>query len=95
MYLNNKYYNIITKMDHIKNPVFIENSKDPFNGKFVKKIWLFKKTKLGRTKRDLIWIYMRHRGKLSVADVLKKYKCQNREAHIYYRGECQPRKVIL
>jgi len=60
--------------NEIKNPIFRQNVVCNKTGKVIKKVWAFKITKLERTKRDLVWEYYRHRGKLNVNDLLKKYK---------------------
>lgn len=63
---------ICNSLKHIKNKTFLNNSLDPLSQKYVKEIWFYKKTKLGRIKKDLVWIYYRNRGTKSVYDTLKE-----------------------
>ena len=64
---------ICNSLKHIKNKTFLSNTYDPLNQKFVKEIWAYKKTKLDRLKRDLVWVYFRDRGKKSVTKTFKDY----------------------
>jgi len=64
--------------EDLTNPIFKKNIVDPRNGKFVKRIWLKKKMKdtkfkKNREKFDLVWQYYRDRGRQSVENILKKY----------------------
>ena len=52
--VNTEKPKIKTKMDHLKNPLFIKNSKDPVNGQFVKSIWLLKNMKEIKYKKNRI-----------------------------------------
>lgn len=61
-----------SKLRHIKNKTYLNNSLDPLTGKYVKIIWAYKQTKLDRTKRDMIWQYFRHRNRKSVGDALRE-----------------------
>jgi len=77
-------------MDHLKNPVFIQNITDPLNGKCVKEIRVKKQMKdtqfkTDRIKYDMIWQYYRDRARTSVIDVYKKYK--GKELKIIYSGD--------
>ena len=77
-------------MDQLKNPVFINNIRDPINGKSVKEIRVKKQMKdtqfkTDRFKYDMIWQYYRDRARTSVSDVYKKYK--GNELKIIYSGD--------
>lgn len=63
--------NLPSKIKHIKNSKFLDNTWDPVAQKYVKSIWLHKITKLNREKYDLIWQYYRNRHKNSVGSVYK------------------------
>lgn len=63
-----------SKINHLKNPVFIENIKDPNTGKYVKKIYQVKTSKIGRTIEPLVWEYYKNRGNTSIESIYKKYK---------------------
>jgi hypothetical protein len=74
----------------LKNPVFIANSIDPLNGKFVKEIRaqkIMKDTqfKQNRIKFDIVWQYMRDRGRQSVESIYKKHK--GKLLHVIYSGD--------
>lgn len=74
----------------LKNPIFIANSTDPLNGKFVKEIRaqkIMKDTqfKQNRIKFDIVWQYMRDRGRQSVESIYKKYK--GKLLHVVYSGD--------
>lgn len=80
---------ICNSLKHIKNKTFLNNSYDPLSKKFVKEIWFYKKTKLGRIKRDLVWIYYRHRGTKSVCSTLKELISNNIiKINIIYFDDC-------
>jgi len=75
---------------NLKNPVFIANSTDPLNGKFVKEIRVQKimkdtQFKQNRIKFDIVWQYMRDRGRQSVESIYKKHK--GKLLHIIYSGD--------
>lgn len=65
------------KLSHIVNDVFLNNTINPLNGKYVRKIWAHKRTKLGRWKRDLIWEFFRDRKRKSVAETLRRTLYKN------------------
>jgi hypothetical protein len=85
-----------SKLAHIKNKNIIQNSWDPINEKYVKKIWAHKKTKLDREKRDLIWEYYRHRNKWPVTEAFKKtyYKNVRDVVVIYFDDPVQHRFLL-
>ncbi|QKF93482.1 CDC45-like domain-containing protein [Fadolivirus algeromassiliense] len=58
------------KLKHIKNIRMLNNSYDPLTGKYIKKIWTYKRTKIDRVKRDLVWEYFRHRKTTSIVDTI-------------------------
>ena len=60
-----------SKLKHIKNQKFLDYTYNPLVKKYVKQIWAYKKTKLDRIKRDLIWAYYRHRGTKLAAQALR------------------------
>ncbi len=64
-------------IDSIKNPVFKTNIVDIETNQVVNSIYLVKKTKLGRTMNTMVWQIFRHRGKLNVNQVIKKYSREN------------------
>jgi hypothetical protein len=75
---------------NLKNPIFIANSIDPLNGKFVKEIRaqkIMKDTqfKQNRIKFDIVWQYMRDRGRQSVESIYKKHK--GKLLHVIYSGD--------
>lgn len=51
----------------------LDNAFDPNENKYVKKIWAYKITKIGREKRDLVWEYFRHRKTVPAVSMYKKY----------------------
>ncbi len=67
----------IKYIDSIKNPVFKTNIVDTETNQVVNSIYLVKKTKLGRTLNTMVWQIFRHRGKLNVNQVIKKYSREN------------------
>ena len=78
------------KLDQLKNPIFIANSTDPLNGKYVKEIRAEKhmkdtQFKKDRIKYDLVWQYMRDRGRQSVESIYKKYA--NKPLKVIYSGD--------
>lgn len=68
-----------SKLAHIVNQTFLINTWNPITGKYVKKIWAFKLTKLGREKRDMVWEYYRYRGRKSVMETVKDLYYRNRK----------------
>ena len=83
--------NLPSKIKHIKNETILTNSWDPINEKYVKKVWAYKKTKLDRIKRDLIWEYYRHRNRTHVGEIIKKtfYKNVKNVTIIYFDDPIQ------
>ena len=65
------------KLSHIKNNQMLNNCFDPIVNKYVKKVWAFKRTKLNRVKRDLIWEFFRNRKKQSFTETLRKTYYKN------------------
>lgn len=63
-----------SKIAHLKNPTFIANIKDPNTGKYVKKIYQVKISKIGRTIEPLVWEYYKNRANMSIESTFKKYK---------------------
>lgn len=61
----------------IKNPVFKKNVVDTGTSQVVSSIYLKKITKLERKMSTMVWEYYRHRSKLDVNDIIKKYKIEN------------------
>lgn len=80
-------------MDKLKNPVFIANSTDPLNGKFVKKIYVKKISKLNRVIWPMEWEYYSDRAKNSITDLYKQNV--GKEAKVIYSGEPQPSIFII
>ena len=75
---------------NLKNPIFISNSTDPLNCKFVKEIRVQKimkdtQFKKNRIKYDIVWQYMRDRKHQSVESIYKKYK--GKLLHVIYSGD--------
>ena len=64
-------------IEKIKNPVFKKNVIDTGTNWVVSSIYLVKKTKLERTMSTMVWEYYRHRPKLDVNEIIKKYKKEN------------------
>lgn len=65
----------MSKLDKLKNPIFIANSTDPLTGKFVKSIWLYFKYDHGkRESYKLVWQYYRDRGRTSIETFYKHHK---------------------
>lgn len=73
-------------MDHIKNPIILENCLDPFTGNNIKKITvmkIMKKLKTNVTNRplrikwDLKWQYFRDRFRTSIKTFYKQNKGRN------------------
>jgi hypothetical protein len=60
-------------LNNLKNEIFKNNIFDNENKRIVNSIYLQKKTKLGKNMTTMIWQFYRHRGKLNVNDVIKKY----------------------
>lgn len=69
-----------------KNPIIINNSLNPLNGKHVKKIWVYKNTKMNREKRDLNWEFYSDRLKNNVTNTLLEayYKNTKKVSIIYF-----------
>ena len=61
----------------IKNQIFKKNILDTDTIQAVSSIYLVKKTKLGRTLNTMVWEFYRHRAKLDVNDIIKKYGREN------------------
>ena len=59
-----------SKLKHIKNVRMLNNTYDPLTGKYIKKIWSYKRTKIDRIKRDMIYEYFRHRKTTSIVDTI-------------------------
>lgn len=77
-----------SKLATLKNPVFLYNTYHPGNGKFVKAVWAYKLTKLGRKKRDLVWQYFRDRKRKAVREKLVElYEAHRIEVMIIYFGD--------
>lgn len=77
-------------MEKLKNPIFIENSTDPINQKFVKEIRVMKKMKdtknaVDKIKYDLVWQYYRDRNRKSIKQIYKENK--GKYIKIIYFGE--------
>ena len=79
------------KLSHIKNGTILQNSYFPLTGKYVKKVWAYKTTKLGRIKRDLVWEYFRHRKRKPVTQVVRDMFYRNRKkvTFIYFDDPVQ------
>lgn len=87
---NHKQIQPKSSLLNLKNPVFIANSTDPLNGKFVKEIRVQKimkdtQFKQNRIKFDIVWQYMRDRNRQSVESIYKKHK--GKLLHIIYSGD--------
>lgn len=67
-------------LSHIKNPIILNNCLNPLNNKHVKKVWVYKQTKMDRTKRDLCWEYYKDRMKNDVASSLLEAYYRNRKS---------------
>jgi len=80
-------------MDKLKNPIFIYNSTDPLNGKFVKKVYIKKISKINRVIWPMEWEYYSDRAKNSITDLYKNNV--GREAKVIYSGEPQPSIFII
>jgi hypothetical protein len=90
---NNLPETVTLKGRIIKNQIFIYNSMDPLTGKYVKKIFAKKITKLGREKWDMIWEYYRYRGKKSVLRTLKDNF--GREVEFTYFGQPNQERLVV
>ena len=77
MSLNPTHEKLPSKLKHIKNLKFLNNTYNPLTGKYVKDVWAFKRTKLDRIKRDLIWTYFRHRKNKLAAQSLRETYYKN------------------
>ena len=64
-------------IEKIKNPVFKKNVVDTGTNWVVSSIYLVKKTKLDRVMNTMVWEYYRHRSKLDVNEIIKKYQREN------------------
>lgn len=81
-------------MDNIKNKVFIENSLDPTNNKYVKKIFVKKVSK--KTGNDIWymeWEYFSNRGNYSVSSVYKTHV--GKEVRVIYRGDSKIYNFVI
>lgn len=58
---------------NLLNETFIKNITDPKTGKYVKKIYQIKKSKLNRIMEPLVWEYYKNRGNTSVESIYKKF----------------------
>jgi len=73
------------RLKHIKNNLMLDNSFNPLNNKYVKKIWVYKTTKMDRIKRDMFWEYFRDRKRHNIPETLLKAYYKNRkDATIIY-----------
>lgn len=61
-----------SKISHIKNPKFLDNTLNPLNNRYIKKIWSHHINKNGRDNRHLIWEYYSDRNKHHIAETLLK-----------------------
>ena len=68
-----------SKLKHIKNTIMLDNTINPLNNKYIKKIWVYKVTKLDRIKRDLFWEYFKDRKRHTIAETLLKAYYKNRK----------------
>ena len=64
----------MNNLKNLKNPTFIKNITDPRTGKYVKKIYHMKMSKLDRLVEPLVWEYYKNRANMSVEDIYKKFK---------------------
>jgi len=79
-------YKPATKLCTLKNPIFINNSKDPLTGKFVKSIWLHSVYNHGKSEKyDLRWEYYRDRKRTSVETFYKQHK--GRKIKMIFSGD--------
>jgi hypothetical protein len=58
-----------------------------YGDKKCKSVYIYKKTKMGKMKRDLVWQYYRDRNRQSVESVLDRYKDTQLKARIIYSGD--------
>ena len=63
--------------DNIKNDNFKKNILDNEKKLIVSSVYFKKKTKLEKDMTCMVWQQFRHRGKLNVNDVIKKYGREN------------------
>jgi hypothetical protein len=88
--------NLPSKLKGIKNQIFLNNCYDPINGKYVKKVWAHKLTKLKREKRDLIWEYYKYRKRWSVTYRMKESFQKNvREVTLVYFDDPTPHRFTI
>lgn len=88
--------NLPSKLKGIKNQIFLNNCYDPINGKYVKKVWAHKLTKLKREKRDLIWEYYKYRKRWSVTYRMKEsYQKNVREVTLVYFDDPTPHRFTI
>ena len=79
---------------YIENKIYLKNATDPFNNKYVKIIWVHKKTKRGKNKRNKIWQF-KHCDKKSVINaLLATYHKNIRDVTITYFDANQHRFII-
>ena len=64
-------------LSSIKNETFKINIFDVDKKLIVKSIYLKKLSKLNRDMSTMVWQYYRHRGKLNVNEIIKKYGREN------------------
>lgn len=79
----------------IVNPIFINNTTNFENGKTYNSVWVYKTTKMGKIKKDLVWQYYRDRNRQTVDNVLEKYKGTNCSVDIIYKNDPTIYKLIL
>ena len=88
--------NLPSKLKDIKNQIFLNNCYDPINGKYVKKVWAHKLTKLKREKRDLIWEYYKYRKRWSVTYRMKESFQKNvKEVTLIYFDDPTPHRFTI
>jgi hypothetical protein len=80
-----------SKLLHIKNQIMLDNTLNPLNKKYVKKIYAHKLNKLGNDNRRLIWEYYKDRKKHNIAKMLLKahYLNMNDVTIIYFSDPVQ------
>jgi hypothetical protein len=84
------------KLAHIKNTKFLDNTLNPLNMRYIKKIWVHKKNKLGNDNRHLAWEYYKDRNKNHIAQTLLKahYANTNDVVIIYFNDPVQYRFTL-
>jgi hypothetical protein len=76
----------------LHNPIFINNSTDE-TGQKVSSVYVMHLSKLKREIWSMEWQYYRHRGKLDVKDVIKKFRQMGREIKINYSIQLKQHNV--